>query len=873
MNTVDSDTNDPRQTNYKVNDVPSLAQPLISPVTLVGAVNRVGKGPTGGRHYILGDADDWFKVSLKEGQVVEMLVGIQKDADNDADLCVVSADASSVGCSVSTTERECVRVTKDGDYFISVNEFSSSSVYNLRISAPGLASACSTATSPASALVPNQLLAIPKRSAKALAVEAQPETLRTLRRASLSSMRGAGLAVDEATAGDVAPVDLIRLPSQSDGRQKALQRLQGGTDAEQARRRMLAAKPTEDLHPAAQAVQLFRLAKAVQKTGAYEAVEPNWIMELKGQPVGLFPSTDRYYPLQRWHYEQIRLPEAMQFIAALPQQPTKRPVVAVIDSGVMLDHPELRPQLSFEGRTFLTTVVPGDGDALGGDEGARKTGDTFHGTHVAGTVAASSFDAGNTSYGAGVAPMAQILPLRVFPVGRGASSLDVLEALKYAAGLTNRTGRVPVSKADVVNLSLGSSQSCPAAYQSTFDAVRAAGVLVVAAAGNEASNRAGSSRPIGSPANCSGVFAVTAMDALRGIAPYSNTGTQAAFAAPGGDLSASTTGLGVSDAIYSTYGAFNSQGVRVPHFLGLQGTSMATPHVAGVLALMRYVNPAITPDQVLSRLQAGALTDDLGSVGKDSVFGWGLVNARRAVESAYALSQGDGAAPAPTQLVASPSSLDFGSQLSEVQLIIRGSSGTSNEKVVGLSSPNSSVLTIRANNIDSLGQGEYALGLTRSALPTETKSYFTYVRVTMEGGRSFDIPVAYSVIAPVSAIAQSNVGAMYVILIDPDTGDVQKTVLASFANGQYNWSASGYTKPRVVVLAGTDLDNDDVLCQVGEVCGGFPVYSTFEQMTIPLTANRSDLSFVVSPLGGLEGAASTGSPSHKSLVNKRKTKP
>ncbi|MFN7696258.1 MAG: S8 family serine peptidase [Burkholderiales bacterium] len=819
-----------------------------------------------------------------------MLVGISKESNNDADLCVVSADANTVGCSTSTTERECVRVTKDGDYFISVSEFTSSSVYNLRIAAPGQAATCTTTASASSSFVANQLLAIPKRvdAKQSLGREAgttarptlgaQPLPMQEMRRGALAKLRAAGVVVHEAPSDDVAPIDLIRLPESANARAKALEQLRSGNDADQMRRRMAASKAVAspsatsntNAEAVADAIQLFMLAKEISSSGAYESVEPNWVMETLGALIGAFPPPDRLFPAQRWHYEQIRLPEALQVLASLPQQPSRRPIVAVIDSGVMLDHPDLQSQLFSQGRTFLTSVVPGDGDLLGGDEGARTSRDSFHGTHVAGTIGASSFDTGGNSFGVGVAPMALIMPLRVFPVGRGANGLDIIEALKYAAGLSNRTGRVPQTRADVINLSLGSSQACPAAYQTTFNAVRSAGVLIVAAAGNESNNRTGVISPIGSPANCNGVFAVTATDALRGIAPYSNTGSQAAFAAPGGDMTTSTTGLGIVDGVYSTLGAFNSQGVRIPHFGPSQGTSMAAPHVAGVLALMRYVNPSITPDQVLSRLQAGALTDDLGASGKDSVFGWGLINARKAVAEAISVGQGGSTAPAPTQVVASPSSLDFGAQRSEVQLILRGSNGVSTDQITSFNSPNASVLTIRPISVDALGQGEYTLGLVRSALPTDTKSYFTTVFVTFQSGRVLEVPVSYSVIAASSSIAQAHVGAVYVLLIDPDTGDVEKSVLARYANGRYTWSATGYTKPRVVVTAGTDLDSDDFVCQVGEVCGGFPVFSTTETMTIPLTANRSDLSFTIAPLGGLTRAASMGEPVPSVLMNRSK---
>ena len=137
VSTVDSDTNDPNQSGFSANDGPASAQAITSPITVVGSVNLVRQGPTAGRNYVVGDEFDWFRLPLKAGQVVELFVGLPSGASNDADLCVVSTNAQNVACSVSTTQRECVRAVTDGDYYVVVAEFSSASVYNLRVSAPG----------------------------------------------------------------------------------------------------------------------------------------------------------------------------------------------------------------------------------------------------------------------------------------------------------------------------------------------------------------------------------------------------------------------------------------------------------------------------------------------------------------------------------------------------------------------------------------------------------------------------------------------------------------------------------------------------------------------------------------------------------------
>lgn len=859
VSTVDTDTNDPNQTGFVPNDEPGTAQPLTSPITVVGAVNLVGKGPAAGRNFGVGDIEDWFRVSLKAGQVVELLVGLSASATNDADLCVVSTDAQNVACSAGTSERECVRAVADGDYYVVVDEFDSSSVYNLRISAPGAGVACSTEVAPASARVDGQLLAVQRPVSPgvqgALAQSASPRAL------ALGRVREGGARVQAALAGGL-PVDVIDLPATSAGRAAALAALAGsaapGTAA--ARKRVLAANPAlRDSRAAANAdaaaaadrvwsqVHAWRYAKALLMQGGYLAVEPNWLVQTQAALVGPWPPQDVRVSAQRWHYEQIGLPAAMQALLAMNPQPTQRPVVAVLDDGVMLDHPDIAPQLLGRGRAFASVTTAGDNDRAEGESLAGSSDDSFHGSHVAGTAVAATFDTGNNSFGAGVAPMAQLLPVRVFrPDGR-ASSLDVAEGILYAARLANRSGNLPPRRADVINMSLGASSyvACPATYQAAITAARNAGVIVVAAAGNSGHNDRNEPARVSAPANCSGVLAVAATDALRRQTRYSNSGDELALSAPGGDGSQRTNGSGTPDSVFSAWGAFDAGGVRRSGFIGIDGTSMASPHVAGVMALMRWVNPDLTPAQVDNLLQSGQLTDDLGAAGKDAVFGWGLLNARKAVDAALA-SRG-APAPAATPVVATPSTLDFGSVATQITLRL-AAAGLSNERVTGVSSDSAAVAVV-AGQVNANGQGDYSVRLDRSRVGAATASYFPRLTVQLTPSRSFTVQLAFTVVAAGGAgsAAGGNVGPVYVLVYDPDT-DMVRSTQAAFANGRYSWQLSNYSGSRAVVAAGTDLDADDIVCQLAEVCGGYPVLSTDEAMTITLTGHRSGLDFSVSPL-------------------------
>ena len=191
---------------------------------------------------------------------------------------------------------------------------------------------------------------------------------------------------------------------------------------------------------------------------------------------------------------------------------------------------------------------------------------------------------------------AKIVPVRV--LGRcGGYLSDIADGIIWAAG--GNVAGVPINAnpAQVLNLSLGGSGSCSITSQDAINAARNLGSTVVVAAGNENTDASNSN-----PANCNGVIAVAATNRNGGRAYYSKYGAVVDLAAPGGDV---TTGS--ANGILSTL----NSGLTLPatdSYAFYQGTSMATPHVAGVAALMYEVDPAITPDQLESMLKSTART-------------------------------------------------------------------------------------------------------------------------------------------------------------------------------------------------------------------------------------------------------------------------
>lgn len=313
-------------------------------------------------------------------------------------------------------------------------------------------------------------------------------------------------------------------------------------------------------------------------------------------------------------------------------------VVAVLDSGSTV-HPDLDANY-VAGYDFVanrtgycrTAAVPNsDGDyvstanygALGWDSNPLDPGDwttvntlacnfasdsSWHGTHVAGTVAA----VGNNGIGViGVAPQAKVQPVRVLSYDGGYTS-DIVAAITWASG-----GSVPgvtanPTPADVINMSLGGTGSCTTDWQTAIDEAVGRGTVVVVSAGNSAADAANFV-----PANCSNVITVAATDTAGNRSSFSNYGTAVEIAAPGSGIwstmNSGTTTPG--SAIYTSY----------------SGTSMAAPHVAGVAALIKLTYPALTPAQILSRIQANVQAFPGGSTCTTSLCGSGLMNASAAV--------------------------------------------------------------------------------------------------------------------------------------------------------------------------------------------------------------------------------------------------
>ena len=619
------------------------------------------------------------------------------------------------------------------------------------------------------------------------------------------------------TAGSVAAAAGFRIRAGAPNRQMLLELQPGAAalvsaDADSSQTKAHSFRNAEDRAK----WETLMAIKSLNNDPTVEYAEPNYISKAFAVP------TDPMY-IQQAHYPFINLPAAWD-------QETGKPnvIVAVIDTGVLLSHPDLQGQL-VAGYDFISnpaTARDGDGiDANPDDPGDSSGGQpsSFHGTHVSGTVAAKT---NNTIGGAGVAWGAKIMPLRVLGLG-GGTDYDINQAVLFAAGLPNDSGTVPAQRADIMNLSLGGAGASQAS-QATYTAARNAGVLIVAAAGNA------NTATLSYPASYDGVISVSSVNLRRIRASYSNFGTAVDIAAPGGE-GGDTNGDGFPDFVLSTAGDDSGPQISFTYTFQ-QGTSMASPHIAGVMALMKSANANITPDIVDQLLIAGKLTDDIGTVGRDNDFGHGLVNAQKAVAEALALVGGPPPADDPI-LTITPRSLNFDNVTTEIEITARNSK-TGTLRIVSISG-DQPWLTVAPSVIDNEGLGTYRVTVNRTGLTAGLYSAVIAAESTASGN-AVKVPVVMSV---TDTVAGGDIGFIYILLVDATNDTTIAQVTPPLSNGTYSYSFPNVPVGVYEIIAGTDADNDRFICDPGEACGVF--LTTEQPVQIQIKADRANLNFPV----------------------------
>ncbi len=532
------------------------------------------------------------------------------------------------------------------------------------------------------------------------------------------------------------------------------------------------------------------LLRQVNRAAEVERAELDYVMQASGIP------NDQLYNLQ-WHYPQLNLPAAWDITTG-----SANVIVSIIDTGIT-GHPDLVNRDTGTGYDMISEAsISLDGNGVDpdptdvGDKNNQDGSSSWHGTHVAGTVGAQT---NNTEGGAGVDWACGLMHVRVLGKGGGLSS-DINEGIRYSAGLPNNSGTTPPNAADVINMSLGGG-GFSQIVQDTCNAAVAAGTTIVAAAGNENTGQ------LSYPASYANVISISATDFNKNKAPYSNFGTGIDVAAPGGNVSADLTGDGYADGVLSTL-VSESGGGLTPSYVFYQGTSMASPHVAGVCSLLLAVDPALTPAQIENLLKTTA--EDLGAPGRDDIYGDGLVDALGAVQAA----QGGGN-PNPV-LSVSTNSLNFGTTSTTLPISIANAGGGDlNVNFVVVEFSGAGWLSAQA-----IGS---TINVTVDRNAVAAGSYTGQVQLTSNGGNA-NVAVSMSkTTGGGGAQGFLDVGTVFVLAVDLVTNITVGQATAS--QGIPGYQMDGVPPGAWLMAAGPDLDNDNFICGLGEPCGLYPVLS------------------------------------------------
>lgn len=772
------------------NDSVSQAQALPVPSVISCSASVGDPGfpvDAGGRTILLCDL---YRVQAPARTALWLTIAEDDLTRNDLDLFLLNAQGSILDVSEGYTSTEYLETPGAGVFLVGVRAFDGSSVYILSASASSILQGPSSVGIPPGAdFVPGELLVRWKAGRKGIS------------RTASGPYASLGIASGTALPGGV---EILKVSEVS--REVSSARAAEKLSLEGASKRL------------ARALTLDRVRRLLREPEV-EYAEPNFVRRTMRTP------NDPGFSAQ-WHYGLINLPPAWDVTTGSDDV-----VIGLIDTGVLTAHPDLNARLT-AGFDFVSDPErANDGDGIDPDptdpgDDPEKQSSSFHGTHVAGTVGAAS---DNRTGVAGTTWQGRLMPLRALGVD-GGTDADIAQAIRYGAGLSNVSGKVPAQKADILNMSFGG----PGYSQTLQDALsqaRSRGVFLLAAAGNE------NSAVPSSPASLSGVLSVSAVDAGLHKASYSNFGSSIDLCAPGGDMGADLNGDGYPDGVLSTLG--NDRGDFLYRFY--QGTSMACAHASGVVALMLAVHPGLTPgdlDLLLSGSHPGTsirITRDLGQPGRDDFYGHGLIDASQAVIAAQTLAGSSSGLPDGSMVALSTSVLQFDTYLSSLSFQI-ANAGTGTLAVTEVSETASWLSVTPSSGLAPLTVQAF---VDRSGL--RVGSYAATIRVETDatvGEKSATVQV----LAEVGDKVSGNVGTVYVLVVDPDSQEPVAQAETD-ATRDYAFTTDAVPAGTYLILAGTDRDDDGFICDIEDACGSYPL-----PVSVRAGSTVSDLVFPLSEL-------------------------
>ncbi|UCH22821.1 MAG: S8 family serine peptidase, partial [Deltaproteobacteria bacterium] len=359
------------------------------------------------------------------------------------------------------------------------------------------------------------------------------------------------------------------------------------------------------------------------------------------------------------------------------------------------------------------------------------------------------------------------------------------------------------------------------------------------------------------PAAYENVVSVSAVNFSKGLAWYSNFGSTIDVAAPGGDTGADLNADGFPDGVLSTCGD-DTSGSILFNYRFYQGTSMASPHMAGVVALMKAANPTMTPTDLDTLLMSELITEDIGALGRDDQFGYGLIDAFKAVGAATG--------SIPAILVPNPSSLNFGTSATSKTLNLTNGSSSDTIQITDATT-SETWLTVTPvvplpNDLNPSDTAGFAVVVDRTGLAPGV--YDAEITITSDAAND-PVIVPVSMQEGTSALG-GDAGFHYVLLTDPDTLQTLYQDEVAYSGSGYLYSFTNVRAGNYKIFAGTDSDNDFFVGDAGEAFGAYPTID--QPITVVISGNTSGLDFTTGFEVTLPSQVTAGEPINKPMLQR-----
>ena len=793
----DSDVNDSKNINSSNNNIAN-AQIISKDAVVSGFINKPNSGPDYDGEGLLinsGDEYDVYKISAEGGEIIKLLIA---DTSSDIDLELYNSSIELIDYSIlpSGNEFETINVpAQDGEYYIAVKPYSGASNYNLLINeATSNSNISSSSFTSRDEIVSGDIVLemfdsdIELPSKFSLQINKQYKTNKS------------------------SKINLVSINYESKIRFNKLTKNGYIQHLSNSKESISAVEKKYITH--------FYIKKLLQESEVKFA-EPNF----KINKASIVPN-DTNYPLM-WNLNNINLENAWDISTEAPDV-----TVAVLDTGIV-QHPDIINNLTSDGYDFVsensgdgdgydsTPEDPGDGsDNTLCPSGSDQTS-SFHGTHVAGTISAE----GNNTLGiTGVSWNTKLMDVRVLGC-LGGSSFDIMQGILYASGLENASGILPNRKADIINMSLG-GPSYSSLFQSVINQATEAGVIIVAAAGNDGNSN------FNYPASYENVISVGSSTLSGNRAPYSQYNQKVDISAPGGNMSENLNNDDYPDGVLSTHAKIED-GVINYTYNFLQGTSMASPHIAGVIALMEHIHD-FDYYKIEELIQSGTITTDLGAIGKDDEFGFGRIDAYKSLLMSSSLESGEPIPENPTPS-ASPNFINFSNFYTQAQFQIYNS-GTGNLNVSNFVNNDPRLIITPPDS--SNGLGVYVIELNKDNLEDGKYSSSITFTTNSETLPTLNVNVSYEVR---TNIEKPNAGTLWINFYEVYKKQSNWIHLQINENGFYDFSNSQLAAGVYQVLAGTDPDNDGRIGNITEAIGYYP--SKVDPIPLIINSNTNQVDF------------------------------